>query len=268
MLSPRQSVRNGDWVTTVWAGDGGRARVARAALAPLELAFAAISRIRTSLYDAKVLATKPTAVPALAVGNLTVGGTGKTPVAAWFARRLRDAGATPGIVLRGYGNDEPDVHRTLNPDIDVIVSPDRVAGSHEAQRRGCDLVVLDDAFQHRRAHRAANVVVLSADAWTDDRRRLLPAGPWREPLRAVRRASLAIVTRKAVPLGRAMTVSDAVRAAADTPVAIVHLAPDCLARVGGSARQPISALQGQNVLAISAIGDPRAFHLQIAAAGA
>ncbi len=265
--SPRPSVRNGDWVQTLWEGDGAAARAGRAALGPLELAFAAVSGLRNSLYDAKIFATEPTAVPALAIGNLTVGGTGKTPVAAWFARRLREAGATPAIVLRGYGNDEPDVHRTLNPDIEVIISPNRVAGSHEAKRRGCDLVVLDDAFQHRRADRVANVVVLSADAWTGVRRRL-PAGPWREPLRAARRASLAIVTRKAAPIDRAAAVQDAIRAAVQTPVAIVHLAPDRLALVGGSAQQPISALQGQTVLAISAIGDPRAFHAQITAAGA
>lgn len=268
MPSRLPSVHNGDWVQTLWAGEGAVARAGRAALFPLELAFAAVSGLRRSLYDAKVFAAEPTAVPALAVGNLTVGGTGKTPIAAWFARRLRDGGATPGIVLRGYGNDEPDVHRTLNPDVEVIVSPNRVAGSYEAKRRGCDLVVLDDAFQHRRAGRVADVVVLSADAWTEDRRRLLPAGPWREPLRAARRASLAIVTRKAATIHRAALVHEAIRAAMPTPVAIVHLAPDRLALVGGSAHQPTSALHGQTVLAISAIGDPRAFHAQLTAAGA
>jgi tetraacyldisaccharide 4'-kinase len=262
------SVRNGDWVRALWDGDAIAARAGRAALVPFELAFAAISGLRGSLYDAGILVTHQTAVPALAIGNLTVGGTGKTPMAAWFARRLRDAGARPGIVLRGYGDDEPRVHRLLNPDIDVIVSPDRVAASHEAKQRGCDLVVFDDAFQHRRADRVANVVVLSADTWTEHARRLLPAGPWRERIDAVRRASLAIVTRKAAPHERAATVLAAITAAANTPVAIIQLAASDLVLVDGSTREPLAALRGQVVLAISAIGDPRAFHSQLEAAGA
>src|SRR3954463_10714855 len=100
---------------------------------PAELLFQMVSSSRAALYSSGVLNSHPTAVPALSVGNLTVGGTGKTPVAAYLARRLRDAGAVPAIVLRGYGDDEPLVHRTLNPDVKVVVSPDRVAGSTEAR---------------------------------------------------------------------------------------------------------------------------------------
>ena len=261
-------MRKGDWVRELWESDGVAARAGRVALAPLEVLFAAVSSARGSLYDAGVLAARPTAIPALAIGNLTVGGTGKTPVAAWFARRLRDAGATPAIVLRGYGDDEPNVHRTLNPDVEVVVSPDRVAGSNEAKRRGCDVVVLDDAFQHRRAARVVDVVVISADAWRDDGRHLLPAGPWRERLGAVRRASVAIVTRKAAPRDRAGAVCESIARTARTPTAIVHLAADDLVLTKGSSRLALSSLRGQSVLAISAIGDPAAFHAQLEAVGA
>ena len=259
---------SGDWVHTLWEGNGVGARTGRAILMPFELVFGAIAEARGALYDAGVFATKPTAVPALGVGNLTVGGTGKTPVAAWFARRLREAGATPAIVLRGYADDEPRVHRTLNPDVEVVVSPDRVAASIEAKRRGCDTVVFDDAFQHRRANRISNIVIVSADAWRDGRRHLLPAGPWREPLAAVRRASLAIVTRKAASPEQAAIVSNAIGAAAAVPTAVVHIAADGLARVGGTERFALSALRGESVLAISGIGDPEAFHAQLIAAGA
>lgn len=261
-------MHKGDWVRALWEGDGTAARAGRAALKPLELAFGAIAGLRGSLYDAGLLATRPTAVPALGIGNLTVGGTGKTPIAAWFARRLRDAGATPAIVLRGYGDDEPRVHRALNPDVEVIVSADRVAASLEAKRRGCDVVVLDDAFQHRRAERVSNVVVISADAWRDNGRHMLPAGPWRERLAAARRASLAIVTRKAATYDRAVGVLRAVTSAANVPTAIVHLAADNLALVGAPVREPLSALHDQSVVAISAIGDPGAFHAQLTASGA
>jgi tetraacyldisaccharide 4'-kinase len=261
-------VRKGDWVRELWESDGVAARAGRVALAPLEVLFAAVSSARGSLYDAGVLAAHPTAIPALAIGNLTVGGTGKTPVAAWFARRLREAGATPAVVLRGYGDDEPEVHRTLNPDVEVVVSPDRVAGSVEAKRRGCDVAVLDDAFQHRRAARVVDVVVISADAWRDDGRHLLPAGPWRERLGAVRRASLAVVTRKAAPGERAVVVCESIARAARTPCAIVHLAAEDLVLFGRPSRIALESLRGQSVLAISAIGDPAAFHAQLEAAGA
>ena len=95
------SVRDSDWVHAVWDGEGVGARVARGALLPAAMLFEAIGAVRSSMYASGVLATRPTAVPALSVGNLTVGGTGKTPLAAFLARRLRDQDAKPAIVLRG-----------------------------------------------------------------------------------------------------------------------------------------------------------------------
>ena len=260
-------MRDGDWLRALWEGEGVGARVARTALMPAELLFGAITSVRASLYSSGILATHPTAVPALSVGNLTVGGTGKTPISAYLAARLRAADAKPAIVLRGYGGDEPLVHQALNPDVPVVVSPDRIAGIARAHALGCDVVVLDDAFQHRRASRVADVVVVSADRWRDDRRHLLPAGPWRERLTAASRASLAIIARKAVPLDQAEAVGDAVSRAASIRSAIVHLAPGELRTLDGLVRDA-TTLCGESVLAISAIGDPAAFTAQLIAAGA
>jgi tetraacyldisaccharide 4'-kinase len=261
------SVGDGDWLRTLWESDRLGARVARAALMPAELLFHAVSASRAALYSSGVFDTHPTAVPALSVGNLTVGGTGKTPLAAYLARRLSDAGATPAIVLRGYGDDEPLVHRTLNPDIQVVVSPDRVAGSIEARGRGCDVVVLDDAFQHRQASRVADVVLISADRWHGRRRHLLPAGPWRERLTAASRASLVIVTRKAASLDRASAVIDALKPTT-IRTAVVNLDPGELRDVSGSATVDLRALRDARVLAICAIGDPAAFEAQLSRTGA
>lgn len=267
MRSPKPNVRNGDWLHTLWASDGIGARVARAALVPAEIAFGVITMARSSLFSARVFTVHPTAVPALSVGNLTVGGTGKTPLAAYFASCLKRAGAKPAIILRGYGEDEPLVHRTLNPDVPVVVSADRLAGAVDAQRAGCDVVVLDDAFQHRRASRIADVVLVSADGWREHRH-LLPAGPWRERLTAARRASIVIVTRKAVSLDQASLVSEAVRRTVGVPCAIVHLDPSELREANGSRTATIDALRGESVLAISAVGDPAAFDAQLMACGA
>src|SRR4051812_4626603 len=94
----------------VWYGRAPRDRAMRLLLAPLEWIFRAIVRGRARLYDRGILRTHETAIPAISVGNLSVGGTGKTPVAAFIASELQRRGAHPGIVLRGYGGDEPLVH--------------------------------------------------------------------------------------------------------------------------------------------------------------
>lgn len=243
------------------------ARLVRGALIPAEAAYGGIMGIRGALYKSRLLPSHELALPAVSVGNLSVGGTGKTPVAAWLASRLVARGARPAIVLRGYGDDEPLVHSTLNPAVPVIVSPDRVRGTVRAQVGGADIVVLDDAFQHRRARRTSDVVLLSADRWPS-RIRLLPAGPWREPLHALRRASLAIITRKAAGPAEAAKVEAAVRRAAPgLPTATLHLAADRLRGAGHAGERPLSSLQGQSVQAIAAIGDPEAFTAQLEAAG-
>jgi tetraacyldisaccharide 4'-kinase len=256
-------------VERIWSGDGAGARAARLALRPLEAVYGAVTRVRGALYDAGLLAVHDPGIPSISVGNLSVGGTGKTPVAAWVARALGDRGAHPAIVLRGYGGDEPLVHELLNPGIPVIAGADRVAGVGEARRRGADVAVLDDAFQHRRVRRAADIVLVSADRW-DGRVRLLPAGPWRESLRALRRASLVLVTRKAASPETAEGVATALRGAApDVAQATAHLAPAALRRVGEpGAIRPLDGLAGSRVLALSAIGDPTAFRRQLEVLGA
>lgn len=253
----------------VWYGGDRASAVMRALLSPAERVFGGLVGARDILYDAGWLATHETAIPAVSIGNLTVGGTGKTPIAAWVARGLEARGAHPAIVLRGYGDDEPKVHETLNPSIPVVVNPDRIAATKEAARRGADVAVLDDAFQHRRARRVADLVLVSADRWSSDIH-LLPAGPWREPLRAARRATLLVVTRKAAPAAQVDAVHQALAAAAPgVPRVSVHLAPFELVRATGDrTAEPIESLRGQTIRAILSIADPGAFIRQLEAAGA
>ena len=260
-------------VEQVWYGPKTAARAARLGLLPFGALYGLVVAARGRLFDRGLLPVHETALPALSIGNLTVGGTGKTPVAAWLAGELRSRGAHPAIVLRGYGADEPLVHAALNPDIPVIADADRVAGIATARARGADVAVLDDAFQHRRARRVADVVLISADRWDPRHRRLLPAGPWREPLSALRRATLVVVTRKAADAARAREVMEAAREAApDVPAAVVQLAPGELRAAGSAgaqtAAEPLSRLAGASVLVISAIGDANALHAQLSRAGA
>jgi len=244
-------------VERIWHGTEPASRLARLVLAPAAGLYRGIVAARGALYDIGLLPARPTALPALSVGNLSVGGTGKTPVSAYIAARLRDRGGSPAIVLRGYGGDEPLVHATLNPDIPVVVSADRVAGVAKARVLGADVAVLDDAFQHRRAERWGDIVLVSADSWSA-KQRLLPAGPWREPVRGLRRAALAIVTRKAASLDEARAVVAALQAVVPKlKTAIVWLAPGDLYDARGTQSRPLSDIAGKRLHVIAAIGDPR-----------
>ena len=252
----------------LWWGAGVGARVARAALAPASFLYRVGTGIHSALYRTGLRRPHPLALPAISVGNLTVGGTGKTPVAAWIATSLVRRGAHPAIVMRGYGDDEPLVHERLNPDVPVVASPDRVRGAERAATLGADVIVLDDAFQHRRAARDADLVLLSADRWTSAPR-LLPAGPWRESLSALRRASMVLVTRKAASPATASAVADTIRHRfPGVAVGVVALTLQELRSVAGGSTMPLEALSGARTLAIVAIGDPSAFLRQLAATDA
>ncbi len=251
----------------MWESGHPLARLARALLAPLGWVFGAIVQIRNLAFDCGWIAQHTLALPAIGVGNLTVGGTGKTPVSAWIAGRLRGGGATPAVVLRGYGGDEPLVHARLNPGVAVVVDADRVRGVAHTRAAGATVAVLDDGFQHRRARRDAEVVLLSADRVGPVR--MLPAGPWREPLSSLRRADLVVVTRKSASLVRARELlAHAMRFAPGAAGAVVCLAPDTLAACQSTIVRPASAIVGADVLAISAVGDPHAFEAQLRVLGA
>ncbi len=223
---------------------------------------------RGRLYDWGIFRATKFSVPVLSIGNLSVGGTGKTPIAAWFAHRFSEKGAAPAIVLRGYGGDEIIVHRRLNEGIPVIAVKDRVRGIREAIADGANVVVLDDAFQHRRAGRDADVLLVNADAWTG-KPRLLPAGPWREPLRATRRATLVIITRKTADRSAVADVKRALaHAASHVPVAIVHIAPGELRSTTTGQTLPLHTLRGADLTAIAAIAQPDTFFQQLTELGA
>jgi tetraacyldisaccharide 4'-kinase len=255
-------------VERIWRARGKRARAVRALLTPAELLYGAIVSGRGKLYDWGLFRSEEFSVPVLSVGNLTVGGTGKTPVSAWFARQFIERDIPPAIVLRGYGGDETIVHQRLNEGIPVIATPDRARGIREAIARGVSVVILDDAFQHRRARRDADVLLINADAWTG-RPRLLPAGPWREPLRAARRATLAIVTRKVADRSAVENVTRALaRAAPRIPVVSVQLVPAGVTSTSTGQLLPLHALEGTDLTAIAAIAQPDAFFRQLTELGA
>jgi tetraacyldisaccharide 4'-kinase len=251
----------------IWFGESVLARSARLALTPPSWLYASIVRMRGALYDRDLLLhTHRAALPVLSIGNLSVGGTGKTPLAAWAAARLRASGAKPAVLLRGYGGDEPLVHATLNPDTPVIADPDRVAGARKALAAGADCAILDDGFQHRRLARIADWVLVSAEQ-PPEPARLLPAGPWREPLRALGRAAVVIVTRKSASLEAASAVAARLIASHGVHCAIVHLTPSDVVDAREHSAIGLERLRGARALVVSAIGAPAAFAAQVRALG-
>lgn len=139
-------------------------------------------------------------VPVISVGNLSVGGTGKTPMVMLLARWLIEAGERPGIALRGYGgragdvSDEHAEYRAALPGVAVEADPTRIRAVEKLVREhGCSCVILDDGFQHRFVARDLDIVLV--DATRDPRRdRCLPAGWLREPLESLARAHVAVIT--------------------------------------------------------------------------
>ncbi len=258
-------------IERIWRGTDTVSRAARAALIPFEGAYRVATATRGWLYDRSLLRAEPSRIPVVSVGNISVGGTGKTPFTAWIAGELSRRGAQPAVVLRGYGGDEPLVHARLNPGIPVVIERRRADGIRRAAELGATVAVLDDAFQHRAAARSADIVLLAAEQWSAPLR-LLPAGPWREPLTSVRRASVAVITRKIADDSSVARLAAAVRDAAPlVPQAVLRFTLGDLRRASkssGSDTRPLAAMDGQEVIALAGIVDAGAFFRQLERAGA
>ncbi len=207
--------------------------------------------------------------PVISVGNLSVGGTGKTPMVAKIVTELRAMGRDPAIAMRGYGatkengSDEAAVYTRQFEDLPIVAQPNRLAGL--LQMFGTDrgervsAVVLDDGFQHRRIARDLDIVLIDAtrSPFEDE---LLPAGWLREPVAALRRAGLIGITH-AESVDQ-IAVRDLERrfaeAAPHAPVIICRHTWTGLLGADGPP-QPSSALRGRRVVASCGIGNPDAF---------
>ena len=231
-------------------GVGGSAALALLALA--EAPYRLVVAARNARYDRT--APPPTPIPVVSVGNLTVGGTGKTPVVRWLGAWFRQAGVGAAVLLRGYGADEAALHRRWFGDGAVFVGRDRAALAAAAGRRGHRLALLDDGFQHRRLGRALDLLLVAAeDPWPV---RMLPRGPYREPLASARRATHMVVTRRTASRERvAAWRARLERAAPGVPQQVVELRMGGWTDVEGA---PVEAPAG-DVLAVSSIARPGAF---------
>ena len=249
------------------------AGLARTGLGLLEFPYAIAIHWRNRRFD-RPASFERVHVPVISVGNLTVGGTGKTPMVQWLATWFRRQGVRVALVSRGYGaeegsrNDEALQLEQALPDVPHVQDANRVAASQMAiEEFQSQLIVLDDGFQHRRLHRDLDIVLLDAlDPFGHSH--LLPRGLLREPVASLRRAHIVALSRVDMISAeeRARIRDVAVRYAPDAAwVETVHR-PRRLLAADGSSRE-LDAFNGQTVAAFCGIGNPLAFEHTLRSCG-
>lgn len=253
---------------------GVAATCARAGLFVASVAYRLAISLRNGLFDLGLKPTFRSTVPVISIGNITTGGTGKTPLVALVCQMLLQADQHPGIVSRGYrsvdgnANDEKLVLEILCPDTPHKQNPDRVAAvkfltsqPNIASGQRVNVIVMDDGFQHRRLHRDLNIVLIDATN-PFGHGYLLPRGLLREPLSSLKRADVVIITRSDLVSESALAkIEDAVITAAPElaeRILRVVFQPTNLRRRDGSLMQ-LNDAAAANVHLMAGIGNPEAF---------
>jgi tetraacyldisaccharide 4'-kinase len=244
---------------------GPKAELARTVLTLASFPYGAVVAARNWSYDRGLIRSYHAEIPVVSVGNLTLGGTGKTPMVEWIARWFRQRGVRVAILSRGYGatdglNDEGRVLEDNLPDVPHLQNPDRAASAQIATRElQAELIVLDDGFQHRYLARNLDLVLLDAlDPFGAGR--LFPRGLLREPVGSLKRASLVVLSRsdQKSAAERAAIRSQAERSAGPLRWVETRHAPLDLID-GENQASELSLLQGRRVAAFCGIGNPEAF---------
>ncbi len=250
----------------LWYGDSALAL----ALLPLSALFALVAGLRRALYTRGWLRSTRVGVPVIVVGNITVGGTGKTPLVAWLAERLIADGLRPGIVSRGYGGvtrrepvtvtadsraedvgDEPVLlaRRTRAP---VAVCIERVRAARMLVGAGADVIIADDGLQHYALARDLEIIVVDGDRRLGNGH-MLPAGPLREPARRLTGAAVVLVNAGARDCDHAELV--------------FRLRTADVIALNRRERRALQVFAGQKAWAVAGIGNPERFYAQLRAHG-
>ena len=234
--------------------------------APLAALYGGVTRLRRRLYRMGWLSSVALPVPVVVIGNISVGGTGKTPLTIALAEALRARGLRPGVVSRGYGGsergpalldasadparygDEPCLIRAAGTP--VAIGRDRPAAARLLLDAGCDVILADDGLQHYRLRRAVEICVVDG-ARRFGNRRLLPAGPLREPLARLGEVDFRVCNGGSAESG-------------EVPM---HLEGGMARALRDNAAQSLEAFRGQRVHALAGIGHPQRFFDDLRAHG-
>ena len=252
------------WIHRVWYEGAASGWV----LLPFSGLFRLLLELRKILYRYGVLSTCKATVPVVVVGNITAGGTGKTPTVIWLVNELRSRGFTPGIVSRGYGGSKSGTSMRVDVDSDaavvgdepvllarrgacpVAVDPDRVQAAAMLVDDGVNVIVADDGLQHLRLQRDFEICVVDGERGLGNRR-LLPSGPLRElpqRLNSVDQVLVNGTSEIAGALGFELRANDA-------------------SRLNGSLTRPLQGFRDTTVHAVAGIGNPTRFFDLLRAVG-
>ncbi len=265
---------NGSQTPSYWY-DGSAVPFAARLLAPM---YGAVVALRRALYRRGWFKRHALPVPVIVVGNVTAGGTGKTPLTIALVDQLRAAGWKPGVASRGYGRQEAKLARWVDADTDtalggdepvliawktgvpVRVDADRVAAGKALIEAGCDIIVCDDGLQHYRLSRDIEIEVVDAQRRYGNGR-LIPAGPLREPASRARDCDFRVVN-----LGQA-SADPAAMAACGFGEWAMQLHIDRAQPLSGGRARALSHFRGQRVHAVAGIAHPQRFFDMLRAQG-
>lgn len=231
-------------------------------LAPVGWLWCGVARLRARAFQSGVLTSVRPPLPTLSIGNLAVGGTGKTPLLLASVEALERVGARVGVLARGYGGDEGRMLRERHPGARLEEGSDRVAGLVRILAGpAVDILLLDDGFQHFRLQRDEDAVLIDA---TRPLGRCLPAGLFREGSQALRRATRIVLSRAdlvdAQERERIWAQVRRIRAGLpDLPVLEGSVATRDLRNLVSSEIRPASALRGMRARLAAGIGNPQSF---------
>ena len=259
-------------LTQLWYHERARA----APLQPLAWLYGAVIGLRRSMYRSGLVRAAAAGRPVVVVGNLTVGGTGKTPLTLWLARALGAQGLQVGIIARGYGGssgrgprrvdagsrwqdvgDEPLI-LARRSGCATVVGSDRLAAARTLVGAGVDLILADDGLQHLRLARDCEIVVVDG-ARGFGNGRLLPAGPLRETTKRLRTVDAIVVNGSAT--------HPTLAALPPAGMLAMQLEAGEAVSLDEQRRRPLASFQGERVHAVAGIGNPQRFFTELRARG-
>lgn len=250
----------------IWYGESSIYRL----LLPLSWIYTGVVVLRKYLYSTGLKSSQRMPVPVIIVGNMTVGGTGKTPLAIWLVTQLRDKGFQPGIISRGYRGKVGSIPVRATADSDpvivgdeavlmakrgdcpVVVHPDRVAAARAIIELGVDVIVSDDGLQHFRLARDFEIVVIDGTRGFGNGN-LLPAGPLREPASRLKSVDQVLVQQFS------NDKNELLRRAADWHPAKFDLQATSISTLDNAKVMQIEMFAGKTVHAVAGIGNPERF---------
>jgi tetraacyldisaccharide 4'-kinase len=234
------------------------------ALLPFAWIYALVAGLRRFAYTSGLLSQPSLPVPVIVVGNISIGGTGKTPIVSWLARCLKAAGHRPGIVSRGYGSSTGADPQLVKPGADpqrygdeavllaeltdcpVVVCSDRVKAVQLVAGQGVTVVISDDGLQHYRMQRIFELVVVDGER-NFGNGHLLPAGPLREPVNRLATVDAVVINGGGTDLGQPH----------------FQLEPGAAVNLGDGSQRSLDSFAGERVWAVAGIGNPERFNKQL-----